>query len=542
MSTRPFISIDQNCHPLWDVLPKLYALAARGHTGTHYLEDVDIAFSRQGAKPGDTELDLLPERIYRGGHSDWGAALFAHDFLGRLPLDVRDLEPFTGLTTAALSRRLETDVDGLYDRWSASDNWQLVGASYAEHAGWHRVIGDIRLHEALPFLRQLLERARCGLAAAFPEKASRQRLATWFDGQDAMLRRCCESEPAITLVDLYHLWMQELLPSSIRLDATSHWCTLERAFAGESLFTLFLDHYADAADAYNQALKDTGVGINPLHTAKGELPFFLIRRYGDRMERAPLVRQEGCLRAGTMEWPLHEVADRLEACRLQGGIAIAGKALILVLQARIGSAAGALALPHMGSLYMPAAHAFERRLRERGLLRGTVYPVWRVRLRFFEHWRTCSTHVRPPAYLARAIGIEEGPAMEIAEAIEAAVRQAETTLEALRDPEQRRRLVARRFADRVQRREELDTRRRELARDPACRSEAKALWSQIKQLDREVIEAHAEWVVQLLRTLDVRYYDSRGALLPWALALGGEHLFDTMVTTADIDVEHPAAR
>ena len=40
-------SIDQNCHSLWDVVPKLHALAAHGHRVAHFMEDVDAAFAER---------------------------------------------------------------------------------------------------------------------------------------------------------------------------------------------------------------------------------------------------------------------------------------------------------------------------------------------------------------------------------------------------------------------------------------------------------------------------------------------------------------
>ncbi|MBQ6471809.1 MAG: hypothetical protein IJJ33_07490, partial [Victivallales bacterium] len=87
---KKFISIDQNSNGLWDTVPKLAALSAHGMAGTHYLEDVDAAFTRRGAHPGEPP-SLLPERFYRGGGSDWGAALFYTDLLGRQPWDLQEL-------------------------------------------------------------------------------------------------------------------------------------------------------------------------------------------------------------------------------------------------------------------------------------------------------------------------------------------------------------------------------------------------------------------------------------------------------------------
>jgi hypothetical protein len=82
---------------LWDAVPKLEALSCQGYKGIHCVEDVDVAYSRQGSKAGD-EIDLRQERYYRGGVSDWGATLFYTEFLGKQPLDVVEFEKPLGMS------------------------------------------------------------------------------------------------------------------------------------------------------------------------------------------------------------------------------------------------------------------------------------------------------------------------------------------------------------------------------------------------------------------------------------------------------------
>jgi hypothetical protein len=537
MTDAPYISIDQNCHPLWDTIPKLEALAAQGWCGVHCIEDLDVAFSRQGAQPGETGLALLPERTYRGGHSDWGAALFAHDLLGRLPLDVRSLEPYTGRTTAALARLLETSIDGLYERWADSDNWQLVGSSYAADPRWHRLIGDVRLAEAGPFVLHLLDHARQDLLDRFPEPAPRQRLQDWFAAQRSLAATVIEGEPQAPLTELYRRWLLACLGPSARLALTSERFALRRLAAADPLLRLFLERYSEAADAYNAALRETASTMTPLHVSEGELPFFVTVRREGRLLRSAAAWRNGAIEAAGQRWPL--VAGGLPVTEMErdGVVALAGKALLLVLQARLGPEAAALALPHQGSLYMPAAYAFERILRERGLLTQTPRPVLRVRFRFLERWRGCRTLLRPPAYLRLALGIEEAPAAQVSEALDAAMTAARHTLDALRDSGRRDLLVRQRFATARSERDALDAERRRLAADPQRRPEATAIWQRIKDIDRQTAAAEAEWVLQLLRLLDVAYYDSRGALLPWCIALEGEPFYRRLLAQAEIAPE-----
>ncbi|MFW6065483.1 MAG: hypothetical protein ACOC9S_01555, partial [Planctomycetota bacterium] len=118
-----FFSIDQNCHSLWDAIPKVQSLADGGEQVRHFLEDVDVAFTALGAGPS-TPLRLAKERFYRSGGQDWGAALFYSEFLGRVPVEIRHWEPLTGMTTKALAGRLRRKVDELYGQYSPGDNWQ----------------------------------------------------------------------------------------------------------------------------------------------------------------------------------------------------------------------------------------------------------------------------------------------------------------------------------------------------------------------------------------------------------------------------------
>ena len=88
-------SIDQNSHSLWDTLPKLQALALSGEKITHFVEDVDVAFTDIGEND-ESEPRIIRERHYPSGGTDWGASLFYHEFLGRQPLELRRLEPQLG--------------------------------------------------------------------------------------------------------------------------------------------------------------------------------------------------------------------------------------------------------------------------------------------------------------------------------------------------------------------------------------------------------------------------------------------------------------
>lgn len=533
-----YISIDQNSNTFWDTVPKLAALACHGWSGTHCLEDIDMAFTRRGIQPGDPTLELVRERYYRGGVSDWGATLFYSDFLGRQPLDVTALEPYTGWTTAALSRRLDCSVDELYDRYSPGDNWQLVGASYADDSRFHRVIGDLGAADLAPHIRQLLDHMERDLLACFPEAAAQARITAWMATERALVERLLGELAEAPLTELYRQWVAARTPAGTGLALSSEVFSLA---AGRTpmleLLERFVADYEALAGLYNEAVAETDVGVHPLHIARGELPFFVVAERNGHLVRTAATLEDGCVVAGDWRWPV--TAGRLPLAQMMedGVRCLAGKALLLVLQVRLGEGGPALALPHLGSLYMPAAYALERKLRAAGMLTLPAQPVQRVRLRFFAAWRDCATRVRVPDYLRGVFSADELPAQDLAAEINRAVVSAEELLAELREPAGREAWQRRTFPELTGQREGTEQQRRALVQGPHDGATVRALSEQIKQWDRELLAKLTEAVVQALHIRNLSYYDSRGALLPWSIALGGEAFYERLLAQAEIRAE-----
>ena len=542
---RGFVSIDQNSHVLWDTVPKLSALARRGLAGTHCIEDIDVAFTRQGAAPDDRTLELSPERYYRSGNSDWGAALFYTELLGRNALNPRDLEPYTGLTTASLARKLGLTVDELYAKYAGSDNWQLVGSSYAGDEGHHRVIGDLSVKETAPFVRQLLEHARADLERSFPDDDARERVRSWHAAESATVERLLAGLSDANLTDFYAAWLRLALPDpSVRISLTSEWMRPDPETPRMQLLRLFLADYTTWAGHYNAAIGETACGLKPLDMQAGELPFFAVFRNNERrlIRTALVLSPDGRLVAGNRDWaaglPLSELLGKMFGTGL---VCVSGKALLLVLQARLKPDGAPLALPHMGSLYMPAAWVFERRLRNAGLLPWPAYPVLRARFRFLERLRSVHTRIRLPGYLRDAAGADILSAAEFAVRLPKLQAAAEAELVQAMTSTGRDALRAAAFPERAWRIRELDARRRELARDPATRAEAGVLWDRQKAEETRLLEAQVERLLRHLHVRNAGYWDSRGALLPWAVALGGNGFYDALLDGAEITEENGAA-
>ncbi len=533
------ISIDQNCHSLWDTLPKLQALAAHGRRVTHFVEDVDVAFTALGASVDDAVLHLTRERFHRSGGQDWGAALFYSEFLGKLPVEIRHWEPFTGLKTNTLARKLARDIDDLYDELSPGDNWQLIGSSYIGDRDHHRVIGDLSVRETRCFLFELFHIARDDMLRAFPEAAAHRRIASWFCAEEGRLAELLDAHADAGLADLYKAWLASHLDTDlVGLDVSSSLFALGADAARTAFLEIFLTDYEQRAGLCNAAIEETDGDLRPLAVRDGELPFFAIMEH-----QGHAVRCAAYLRGDEILFGRHAIplADGrrlpLDAMAEAGIRALAGKALILVIQARLGPAGQPLAMPHRGSLYMPSAHRLAEKLAEAGLLPGGLRPIVRVRFRLLDHLRELDTVIHLPDHLAAAMGKAEVPARELGESWADLAHDAADRLETLRNPSARTQWAKDHFPDLTAQMAALSDRRRRLAQGSTTPEEMRALWDQEKALQLDLLDETLRQIAIDWQLRDLDYWDSRGALLPWSIALGGQGFYDRLLAEAEIGEE-----
>jgi hypothetical protein len=528
------ISIDQNCHSLWDVAPKLAALGAHGVAVRHLVEDVDVAFTALGGGMMPN-LRLERERFYRGGGQDWGAALFYSEFLGRLAVDPRQWEPCTGMRTAVLARHLGEDSLALYDEFSPGDNWQLVGPSYVGDRLHHRVIGDLGADETADFLHEILDIAWADCMRCFPQPPAQQRVEEWFSRERQRLETMLAQCQGRRLVDLYQRWLGYYLPAGASMGLTSSAFACDGEPSRHELLELFLRDYDLLAGLYNQSLDETKLGLRPLDVRAGELPMFAVMDYQGHRVRTGVFLEGRSLRAGHIAVPLkHQRRLPAEALCAAGVSAVAGKAVLLMMQARYGPGGDALALPYRGSIYTPAVHAFTRCLRQANLLAQPLQPIVRVRMRLLDRMAELDTLIHLPPHLARALGRDEVPARELARAWRELAAEAAARLERFRDESFRRQWQASQSGEIARELGELDARRRQLAavndKDPQLR----AIWKRIKPLRLRMLRRMVEQIALDWQVRDIDYWDSRGGLLPWCVAMGGQEFYNHVVGSAEI--------
>ena len=142
-----------------------------------------------------------------------------------------------------------------------------------------------------------------------------------------------------------------------------------------------------------------------------------------------------------------------------------------------------------------------------------------------------------PDYLRGVFGADELSAQELATEIDRAVAVAEELLAELREPAGREAWQRRAFPELAGRREATEQQRRALVQGPHDGATVRALSEQVKQWDRELLGRLTEAVVQALHIRNLPYYDSRGALLPWSIALGGEAFYERLLAQAEIRAE-----
>jgi len=516
-------SIDQNCHPLWDALPKVEALAKAGYDVTQFVEDVDVAFTAIGAG----KMRLAKEQYHPTGGADWGAAMFYNEFLGRQPLDLVDLEPILGMKITALARQLQRSPQDLYNQFSPGDNWQLIGPSFVGDRDHHRIIGDLGISEVRPFLLELMQKAKGNLLHTFGGTEARRRTENWFRREETLLDGLLKDFADRSLAELYRDWLTKHLPERVKTELTS-----SLFGCGDQLLDMFIADYPRLAGLYNRAIEETGSKLRPLRIRDGELPCFAMLLWQENLVRTPMHFRENALHIGGDSFKLTaENTLPTEALDKAGIQYLIGKAILMVLQVRLKQPLG---LPYRGSAYMPTVHRFASHLQREGLLPGKLHPVVRVRFRLLDRMGIQDGVIRLPDHLANYFSGPEISMRDFSRNYKTLARNAARRLERLKEPDFRTRWQKRTFPELTRNLARLQRRQQQLARAGAKREDTFAVWNQVKDLRKKLLEQTLRRIVNDCQIAEIGYYDSRGALAPWCVAMGGESFYHYVLTHAEI--------
>ncbi len=534
-------SIDQNCHPLWDAIPKLHALTRAGHRVHHFVEDIDVAFTSVGASVGDPNLRFAPERFHASGGSDWGAAIFYSEFLSKQPTDLRQWEPMLGMSLGAIARRLGTTVADLYDAYSPSGNYQLIGTSYVGDRDHHRLLGDLSIAEVSEHLRELMGMAERDMTRCFPSSQSRARLTAWFGTQRHTMEQLIEMHHGQSLDALYRTWMMQRVPDNATIRLTSDAFTLGVHPDQLALLNHFVTDYTTLADLYDEAMREGNTGQHSLRRDDGELPFYAVFMHEGHFVRAECALRDGAIHVAKQSFMLAEGTIPIATMRDAGIRCLVGKAALLTILARLPKSGAPLALPYHGSMYMPASFALQRGLQRAGFLPGPLHPVLRVQFSLLDRLGEVDIPITLPDYLARAIGETTLPSRTIAEQWRQWKHDAEARLEMYTDETRRAAWLADAYPSLDTQRRDLDARRRSLANTDPKSAEIRELSHEVKAIDDLLLRHLLDQVAKDWQVAQIDFWDSRGAIEPWCIALGGEAFYQSIIDRASIypDVNNP---
>ncbi|MFW6162226.1 MAG: hypothetical protein ACODAJ_05610, partial [Planctomycetota bacterium] len=168
------------------------------------------------------------------------------------------------------------------------------------------------------------------------------------------------------------------------------------------------------------------------------------------------------------------------------------------------------------------------------LLPAPLEPVVRVRFRLLDRLEDVDTVIHLPEHLAAAMGEEEVPARKLAEAWRDVAQAAADRLQALRTADDLTDWSQHHFPDLTAQIEGLDDRRRQMAHGDTTPEQMRELWDQEKALRLELLGRTVRQIARDWQLRDLDYWDSRGALLPWAVALGGEAFYQRLLAEAEV--------
>lgn len=539
------ISIDQNSHSLWDTLPKLQAVIAAGGDITHYVEDIDVAFTQMGGRREGRQLQLsiARERFHPSGGQDWGAGLFYTEFLGRLPTEPRNYTPQLGAKISRVCKSTGMDIEEFYDTHATSDNYQLIGPSYISgKKDYHRVIGDLSIAEVREFLLEILSLAETDTLAKFPHPDSRSWTQQWFANERGRVKNLIAANPNGKLCELYRSWLasDDYLGDDVECVMTSQLFDLQiQDRRRDVLLEFFLRDYYAAGQRYNRAITESDVGLNELQTSTGELPFFAVMRRGKNLVRTHTFCDAGKLVIdGESFAPLPGGHLPIDKLREYGILSLPGKAVVLSLQVRMLDKPTPLILPDRGSLYIPATRRFESLLKESHLLPPAtlenVAPIVRVRFNLLKRMASLPAEIviHLPDHLAQPFGCEEIAASRFAECYEDVSAQAVARLDAFKQQQNRQNWIFANFPRESADLDALNRRRQQLAsvnpKDPQIRR----IHQEARLLQAKLQEKLVQQVFSDAQTAQLDYYNSRGAILPWANALGGKGFYEKIINNA----------
>jgi len=522
-----FISIDQNSNSLWDVLPKIEALHTHQRELLHYVEDIDVAFTKVGSTYCAPQLTL--EQYYPNGNLDWGASLFYMDFLGKVPLNLSNLSQYTGKKIATTAKSMGLTLQDLYKTFSVADNYQLTGTSYiSSHPEKHRLLGDLSTDLKKPFIQQLLALAEADILERFIDAPSQERIKIWFKNERAILDQLWDK--AADLATFYQAWIRAHLPSA-QLELTSElFSEKQMAHLNFDLLKKIIKDYPLFQKIYNQSLEESGVELTPLR--HGALPFFATYKVNGQQVRSGLQLLDGQIKIADQSFDSNISFDDF----FNKVDILVGKALLLIITVRDYHIGHPLVLPELGSLYTPAAVKLAEKMQAHDFIDHLPHSIFRLQFNFIDQLKNSKSTISIPKHLQYRLGTQL-TACELARQLPIAIAEAKDTLNQLKDPEKRVHYFSL-WTPKLSLKIDLLKKTKEICgKDPDRRHECPQLWAEIKKHEQEKELTCFQRIIDLVQTTEMTYWNSRGALKPWSIAAGGESFYQQLLKSSKLREE-----
>ncbi|MCY2927587.1 MAG: class I SAM-dependent methyltransferase [Planctomycetota bacterium] len=156
------------------------------------------------------------------------------------------------------------------------------------------------------------------------------------------------------------------------------------------------------------------------------------------------------------------------------------------------------------------------------------------------------SHLRTPICLPPHLrslfgGSSQLPACDFASSVSSLSSSSSSRLASLRTPTGRLEWQRSQFPADSARLADLDARRRTLAAANPKAPEIRDLWKSVKTLQSSLLQRTLDQIALDWQASQFDYWDSRGAIWPWCLALGGEDFYRRVLGEAEI-YDEPAGR
>lgn len=183
---------------------------------------------------------------------------------------------------------------------------------------------------------------------------------------------------------------------------------------------------------------------------------------------------------------------------------------------------------------MPAAHKLSSLLDSAGMLPCTLSPVIRVRFHLLDQLDGIKTIIRPPDYLASQFNSETITASDLAASHRQIRENAISRLEMYTDAERREKWIMDQHPETVEQINVLKQRKMEVIRANSSDPAARDIWLKIRELHASLLKSHIEQVITDYHLSKLDFWDSRGAILPISVGLGGIEFYNKIISEARI--------